>query len=43
MYKHLIKESPINDHPELLFLGELSMNGYFIGKMGHLVIFVTFF
>lgn len=43
MYKYLIKESPINDRPELLFLGELSINGYFVGKMGHLVIFVFFF
>ncbi|RGB24792.1 Glycoside Hydrolase Family 47 protein [Rhizophagus diaphanus] len=40
MYKYLIKESPINDRPELLFLGELSINGYFIGKMGHLSCFV---
>jgi len=40
MYKYLIKESPIKERPDLLFLGELSSNGNFIGKMGHLSCFI---
>ncbi|GBC04737.1 hypothetical protein RclHR1_05830015 [Rhizophagus clarus] len=40
MYKYLIKASPINERSELLFLGELTFRGDFIGKMGHLSCFI---
>ena len=43
MYKYLIKESPIKERTDLIFLGELSYGGNFIGKMGHLVNFLMFF
>jgi hypothetical protein len=37
MYKYLIKESPVKERPDLLFLGELHNDNNFVGKMGHLV------
>ena len=39
MYKYLIKEGQVKDHPELLFLGQYSY-GEFVPKMEHLVIFL---
>ncbi|CAG8555181.1 3196_t:CDS:10, partial [Acaulospora morrowiae] len=40
MHKYLIKESPVKERPDLLFIGELDNTSDFLGKMGHLSCFV---